>query len=220
MDDLVEALKQRAEAALSQLVAGSPGGDSAVDATANELRAALQQHPETGSILGPLLRRLQAARQSTVDRLLVHWIEVGGGHLAIGHRPKIKLIPALHEQGATHVLTLLSETEGAAAIGHAVQRAGMAWLWFPLVSAVPPGPEKLDEVRRLFDRLRAALSAGGKIFVHCSAGIHRTGMISYGLLRSVGLPQSEALSKLRSLRAVTGEGVGAERLAWGDQFGD
>ena len=149
-----------------------------------------------------------------------HWLDVAGGRFAIGHRPKIKLISALNQQGATHVLTLLAASEGAAAIGDAVERADMAWMWFPLASATPPGPEKVNEVRRLFDQLQTAVASGGGIFVHCSAGIHRTGMIAYGWLRSTGLPQDAALAKLHVLRAVTGEGVGAERLAWGDQFGD
>ena len=54
--------------------------------------------------------------------------------------------------------------------------------------------------------------------VHCSAGIHRTGMFGYALLRAVGLDREASNAKLRELRAVTAEGVGDERLAWGDRI--
>jgi protein-tyrosine phosphatase len=131
----------------------------------------------------------------------------------------MKAIPVLRQQGATHVVTLLSEAEGAADIGAAVKRAGIVWLWFPLESAVPPCEDRDAEVHLLYEGVRAALASRGKIYIHCSAGIHRTGMITYGLLRSLGLSAGEALAVLRSLREETGEGVGEDRLTWGDRFG-
>jgi protein-tyrosine phosphatase len=57
------------------------------------------------------------------------------------------------------------------------------------------------------------------VYVHCSAGIHRTGMLTYGLLRSMGMSGAAALATLHALRPETGEGVGEVRLAWGEQFG-
>jgi hypothetical protein len=41
-------------------------------------------------------------------------------------------------------------------------------------------------------------------------------MICYALLRLLGLPADNARAKLAELRGVTAEGVGADRLAWGD----
>ena len=70
----------------------------------------------------------------------------------------------------------------------------------------------------LYEGLRAALASAGKVFIHCSAGIHRTGMVTYGLLCSMGLSAADAMAILNSLRAETGEGVGEHRLAWGGRF--
>lgn len=50
----------------------------------------------------------------------------------------------------------------------------------------------------------------------CSAGIHRTGMVTYGLLRSLGNEKTEAAQILQSLREVTSSQVGEDRLLWGD----
>ncbi len=48
----------------------------------------------------------------------------------------------------------------------------------------------------------------------------RTGMFGYALLRVAGLDREAALATLRELRAVTADGVGTERLAWGDRMAD
>ena len=55
-------------------------------------------------------------RDSGSDVVLV---PVAGGALALTHRPKLKSIPALRGLGATHLVTLLSEREGAKQIGDA-----------------------------------------------------------------------------------------------------
>jgi protein-tyrosine phosphatase len=211
-------LTERMEAALEQLAHHTPGADQLADSLLEELRTALQREPGAGALLGPLLGRLQTVRKARPDAVNLRWIAVGSGCLALGHRPKMKAIPVLRQQGATHVLTLLSETEGAADIGATVQRAGMIWLWFPLESAAPPSAEWDAKVNLLYEGVLAALATGGKIYVHCSAGIHRTGMITHGLLRKMGMSADQALAVLRTLRTETGEGVGEDRLAWGNRF--
>ena len=148
-----------------------------------------------------------------------NWVNVGNGRLAIGHRPKLKALPALKAEGCTHLLTLLGEREGAMAIGQAAQSAHIEWLWLPLTSGDPPPEVREPEVRTLLERVKLLLDCSGSILVHCSAGIHRTGMVSYALLRYVGLSQEQAKHTLRELRAVTAEGVGEARLRWGDRFG-
>ena len=159
------------------------------------------------------------ARQSQARVSVIKWVSVGGGQIAVGHRPKIKAIKTLPDLGVTHILTLLSEKEGGAEIGAVIKKAGIGWSWFPLKSAAPPGEKRVQEVRLLYGELKKILAAGGRIFVHCAAGIHRTGMITYGLLRSMGFTEDEAKATLHTLRPETGEGVGESRLAWGDRFG-
>jgi hypothetical protein len=43
-------------------------------------------------------------------------------------------------------------------------------------------------------------------------------MFGYALLRFVGLARDAALVTLRELRSVTADGVGADRLYWGDRI--
>jgi len=147
------------------------------------------------------------------------WIPVARGHLALTHRPKMTAFAGLREQGCTAMLTLLSAREGAEAIGAAASRVGIEWIWLPLETGDPPSDERDEEVRGAFDRVRDLLMSGGHLLIHCSAGIHRTGMVGYAFLRHLGLAQEDAKTILRSLRTVTADGVGETRLTWGERFG-
>jgi len=143
-------------------------------------------------------------------------VRVGAGSLALNHRPRRKDVARLPEFGVTHVVTLLAEREGAKDIGEAVHQAGITWIWCPLANGQPPDAQATAAIRPVLADLASLLDQGAAIVVHCSADIHRTGMFGYALLRQVGLERGAARAKLTELRTVTGEGVGDERLAWGD----
>lgn len=46
-----------------------------------------------------------------------------------------------------------------------------------------------------------------RVLIHCAAGIHRTGTVSYSLLRMDGRNHKEAYESLRVMRPVTYDGV-------------
>jgi protein-tyrosine phosphatase len=146
------------------------------------------------------------------------WIAVGGGRLSVDHRPRIKAIPMLRASGCDHVVTLLSEREDAAAIGRAVQAAGMSWTWLPLPGGHPPEGRQNDAVLSGIRVLSRELDQGRSILVHCSAGMHRTGMIAYALLRWRGHGEEESLDLLGRMRRVTREALSAEHLQWGNDI--
>lgn len=146
------------------------------------------------------------------------FLSLAGGRLALGHRPKKSALVALASEGCTHVLTLMAEREGAPQVGEFSRATGLRWLWFPLDNGDPLPAARARDAHDLLDQLTSLLHAGGSVFVHCSAGIHRTGMITNALLRRLGLPQGQARAALRELRQVTAEGVGEHRLAWGDRL--
>ncbi|HMG13025.1 MAG TPA: tyrosine-protein phosphatase [Gemmatimonadaceae bacterium] len=138
------------------------------------------------------------------------------GAIALSHRPRRKDVARLPGFGVTHVVTLLAEREGAKDIGMAVRHAGLTWIWCPLVNGQPPDAQATATIRPVLAELAKLVAEGSAILIHCSAGIHRTGMFGYALLRQLGLEPAAARAKLSELRAVTGEGVGEDRLAWGD----
>ncbi len=192
------------------------------DATKNqtlieEVKAIMGQYPELSVKLGPLIGRLKVVPQAETD-VDVNWVELLNGCLAIGHRPKFKSLKIMKSVGTTHIVTLLSEKEGAKDIGKAANKQGLQWLWLPLRSAEPPAEERLNEIVETFEACVEALKKGAKIYVHCSAGIHRTGMVAYGLFRYMGFDVQKSESLLSALRDVTSREVGDHRKAWGDSF--
>jgi protein-tyrosine phosphatase len=62
------------------------------------------------------------------------------------------------------------------------------------------------------------VSVGAHVAIHCSAGIHRTGMFGYALLRTSGLEPEAAKEALAAPRAATADGVGDQRLAWAEDL--
>jgi protein-tyrosine phosphatase len=150
--------------------------------------------------------------------LAVDFVEVGGGALAVSHRPKVKALPAMRAAGVTHLVTLLSEREGAPAMGAAARRAGIEWVWVAIANARQPEPEDQPAIVAALGTITRLLRDGARVVVHCSAGIHRTGMFAYALLRTAGLDPDEAARALARTRAATAEGVGGHRLGWAEDL--
>jgi hypothetical protein len=141
---------------------------------------------------------------------------LGSGRLALWHRPGRKAFASLAATGCHRVVTLLSAREGAEEIGAAVRAAGMSWSWLPLASGRPPEGRSNGPVCAELPRLAAALAGGESVLLHCSAGMHRTGMITLALLGLLGLPGEEALARLEELRPFARLAMTPAHLAWAE----
>jgi hypothetical protein len=215
---MAPAIKDEVEQALPLIRKGEVAL-ATIETLTQKLRHAMKEDPTQGKELGPLLAQISAASKVQATKPLVNWVAVDKGWLAIGHKPGGKVpLDGLKQAGGTAVLTLLQENEGAALIGQQAKKAGLQWIWFPFSASRPHQGDQVFNVVGLFTILQQLLGTGHKIYIHCSAGIHRTGMITYGLLRFLGKEKGEALSLLQSLREVTAAQVGEDRLVWGDQF--
>lgn len=148
--------------------------------------------------------------------MTLNWVAVGSGRIVLTHRPKLRDIPRLPQWGCDRVVTLLSHREGAPKIGQAVQAAGLAWTWLPLANGKPPIGEDDACLRAALPELAGVLDKGSSLLIHCSAGIHRTGMVAYALLRWRGATEVEALDLVGRMRSVTREGLQDHHLAWGN----
>ncbi len=190
-----------------------------LDELEGRVRSFIKSDPDSGKTLGPVMSMISQARKKADIRIDINWVPVHKGFLAIGHKPGGRIsFEGLKQTGTTAVITLLHENEGALQIGHQLEKQKIIWKWFPFSASSPHSGNQVDQVYDLFSSSEQLLAEGARIYIHCSAGIHRTGMISYGLLRYLGYPEAEALQKLRSLREVTAEQVGSERLQWANQF--
>ncbi len=124
----------------------------------------------------------------------------------------------LRELGCTHIVTLLKEKEGAQHICRMAENHELTWVWVPVPNGDYPVGEVHQRLIEALPHLSQLLDEGASLLIHCSAGIHRTGTVTYGLLRWRGVSQEDALKLIGQMRKVTLEEMGEKRLRWGDKI--
>jgi predicted protein tyrosine phosphatase len=146
------------------------------------------------------------------------FVRILSGALAIGHRPPLRALPAMKRAGVTHIATVLSRAESAETIGAAVKQTDLEWIWIELGSTKTLPARRKPEIVDALITMASVLEAGGRIYLHCSAGIHRTGMIAAALLFHLGRDEAQTKATLAALRPLTATDVGEARLEWGRSF--
>jgi len=148
----------------------------------------------------------------------VRFVKAGNGRIALYHRPKNTDFALLHEMGCTHVVTLLKESENAERIGKMTEEARIKWIWLPVPNGKYPQGEVHERLIATLPVLSQLLDDGKSLLIHCSAGIHRTGMVTYGLLRWRGVDGKKAMAIIREARSETADGMMEKRKRWGDDI--
>jgi len=115
-------------------------------------------------------------------------------------RPSLKSIPA--DCPTQVVVTCLTEGEGGAEIVRAVQKHGKVAIWLPFTIKTLTDASKA-KVAEGADSIGQLLVQGVSVTIHCSAGLHRTGVVSYAALRRAGLDEAQALDAIGRLRPAT-----------------
>ena len=100
------------------------------------------------------------------------------------------------------VVTLLGNPENADQIGHLVKQAGMKWSFFPLWRVWQADPEAVGEYAK---KVIYFLRDGERVYLHCSAGVHRTGYVAYLVLGGIGYTGSEAIEALCVERPIVAD---------------
>ncbi|HFE66322.1 MAG TPA: hypothetical protein ENJ93_03580 [Chloroflexi bacterium] len=200
---------------VDELIANEYPPVHAVRAAIKQLRAA--ESDDTADLLHRLqtyeahLKRLYKSKE-------IHFIPLQEGRLGIGGRPGLGKVAQFPELGIDVVVTLLKEKEkDVPALGEAVQRQGIAWIWFPLAaSQLPTDPASLQKTTTLFDRLQEQLAAGKTIFIHCAAGVHRTGAFTNAFLQYQGYDPATSRQLVKEMREVTAREAVVKHWRWAD----
>ena len=112
------------------------------------------------------------------------------GRLLCGQHPGHQGAAALQGHGFTHVLDLTSAHDRLPPCNV----PGATRLSFPIVDY---GVPTVEGMRATLQALQAALDAGGTVYLHCMAGIGRTGTVAACLLVEHGYTPAEALALLQ-----------------------
>ncbi len=126
-------------------------------------------------------------------------------------------LAALADEGVTHVLSLLTDDElaryGVGDLPAALQRGGFVHLQEPLLDQQGALPEQFD---RLTDWVSQAVTGGGRVVLHCVAGLGRSGMVAAAcLVRHAGLDAADALVAVRACRSARAVETAAQEAALG-----
>lgn len=111
---------------------------------------------------------------------------------------------AIRAWGANALVTLLEAHEfdllHVHRLGDMAEAASLEWHHLPIPDMGEPGWH--FERRWIYSgpRLRRLLRRGGRVVVHCRAGLGRAGTIAARLLVELGMPPAEAISQVRKAR--------------------
>lgn len=148
----------------------------------------------------------------------LNFVNVERGKLAIGHRPKIKDILQLKNEGVSTIVTILGENENPFKIIRETQKQGLKSIHIPIGNAkLIKEPKEIHNVIAYLYRIKDSLLHEENVYIHCSAGIHRTGMYTSALLMLCGYTSDETFDILGELREVTQANVGEDRFKWGER---
>jgi protein-tyrosine phosphatase/nicotinamidase-related amidase len=158
---------------------------------------------------GRAARRLTDELQRSVP-LRVDWLDAAGDG-----RVGLTILPGRRDRGrdaaadvaqlvaerVTDVLCLLPDGELAAyGVPDLLERYRVAGLGVRQAPIADQSVPTLAEARSVVDWLRARLGAGGRVVIHCAAGLGRSGTIAACLLRAGGGSAEDAIAQVRVAR--------------------
>lgn len=119
------------------------------------------------------------------------------------------------------IVTLQLETENLSPIQESCQKASIVWTWCPIRGInyeLLKSPSLFNPIFQSLQQITKSLQSSQKIFIHCAAGIHRTGFFLYVLLRLQGLSQSQTLEAIKQIRPIILQKSGKHRLEISEKF--
>jgi deazaflavin-dependent oxidoreductase (nitroreductase family) len=138
--------------------------------------------------------------------------DLWGGHWS---RDLATDVAALKDWGADVVVTLVEDHElellKVPQLGQAVQASGMEWRHAPIPDMHAPD-ERFEALwPTLAAELTEILGRGGRVVVHCRAGLGRTGVVAALLAIELGDIPAQAIRRVRATRRRVIETPGQKR---------
>ena len=150
----------------------------------------------------------------------INFIQVKATQSSLGlwHRPKknhFRLFKTL--KNISLVVTCQSEQEHVSEIQIECKEQGIDWIHVPLQGANQALLSAAGTIALIFRKLEQILTRMRDkqevVLIHCAAGIHRTGVMAYSILRICGYKEDAAMANIKEMRVNTWKGVGEGRIA-------
>lgn len=145
---------------------------------------------------------------------LIGMVHCPGRCAAPWHRDLRADLAAIEAWGADALVSLLEGREfdrlGVATFPQAILATNLAWHHIPIPDMQVPGSAAMAAWARSGPVILDTLRDGGRIALHCAAGLGRTGTVAAKILVSLGVPPDEAIARVRQARPGTIETAGQE----------
>jgi protein-tyrosine phosphatase len=113
-------------------------------------------------------------------------------------------LQAIRDWGARALVSLIEGHEfdllGVPDLPAKVRALGIIWIHLPIVDLEVPDWRFEEKWEKAGTKLSSILGNGGRIVLHCRAGLGRTGTIAARLLVEFGITPREAIAKVRQAR--------------------
>lgn len=149
-----------------------------------------------------------------------------GAKITCHGRPKKSDIAKLYkEHNANYILTIQGTKEQPEIIGQYCNEVSpdIHWEHLPLRGASmsyfmrePIQKQILNYIISLYDYIKQHNNT--VIFIHCAAGVHRTGTMLYTILRGSGENKEKAMEIIKNIRIETFRNVGENRIKYAEEF--
>lgn len=133
----------------------------------------------------------------------LHWVDLAGGRVTAAGAPGPGRLHQWAAQGATDVLTLQRADEHHPMLPAWCAAEGLGWGHLPLSGRSLQRASDRDALQRV--ATIGPTMAGRSLVVHCAAGLHRTGVCLYLLLRHDGASPEAAMARIAEARPLTAE---------------
>lgn len=138
-------------------------------------------------------------------------------------RPNSKDISFLkNAYGINYVLTLQYPKEKPEEVKKWCEQSEVRWQMIELFGANLPYFRKRSTqiilTKGILELYKILTTEKVKLFIHCAAGVHRTGTVVYSLLRLFGESPESAMTAIKYIREETYLGVGEERISFAEQY--
>ena len=127
----------------------------------------------------------------------MNWVEALKGQLAISSIHELRLV---NKDNCDVVVSLVRQGEGPILqLGVQAESRGVLWFHRPLQFQGHNPPETYA-ARSAISCVNRYLNEGLRVFVHCSQGIHRSGLVCYCALRMGGLSDDRSVETIALTR--------------------
>eukprot|EP00040_Diaphanoeca_grandis_P009132 m.47778 g.47778 ORF g.47778 m.47778 type:complete len:348 (+) comp20568_c0_seq2:215-1258(+) len=177
----------------------------------NEIKGKADQPKKHPNPLSAAKMKVAVDANVKALRVASNWLDLknylgeGSGRLTLAGAPSAVRLVTFKEMGVTHVITLQKVTEPQfKGVETGCLQNELGWVHISISGGRVDDPQDITNLQRLKEVMEL-LKCGSSVLVHCAAGMHRTGVVAYLLLRMAGATIEESLQGIYHMRRVTHE---------------